>query len=144
MNKHNNGLLIWQFSLSFWYSEVHYAILWFAPLISVKFHFHFFCEVLLAAGLIINTLLSWNLGSLFDASDISVSNEEICSSDQGTLISKPSRWGLFHDTVHLRPLPPSWVLSGLDTRYHNLHSNGVFHLQEATAQQSTTRLILGI
>lgn len=79
----------------------------FAPFFSVKFHFHFFYEVLLAAGLIINRPLSLNLGSLFDVSDISVSNEEICSSDQGMLISKPSLGGLFRDIFHLRPLPPS-------------------------------------
>lgn len=38
------------------------------------------------AHLITNRQLSRNRGSLFDVSDISVSNEEICCSDQGVLI----------------------------------------------------------
>lgn len=78
---------------------------------------------MLAAILFINRLLSWNLGSLFDVADISVINEEICRS----LMFEPSRGGrggvTFLDIVHLRPLPPSRALSGLDARHLHLHSD---------------------
>lgn len=90
----------------------------------VKLHFHFLFGVLLAAGMIINRLLSQNLGSLFDVSDTSVSNEEICSSDQGMLIFKQLRGGLFLDIVHLWPLPPSsakWIGDQISPFAFKLH-----------------------